>query len=104
MQHEPQPWWAYALEAGAAVLVALLASYVRPMPGGVMTVAAALSRAADAVVCGFLAIGAAAGIEAMFDVADPRVTTGIAAAAGLVGTTALTEMIMRVAERRTAKL
>jgi hypothetical protein len=85
------------LEVASAVLAALAAAYVRargcPNPWGWRAMAA---RGAEAVVCGFLAIGVAGAMEWT----DSRSTIGLSAGFGLIGTEYLRDLLMRAAQKR----
>lgn len=96
----PQPWLPAAYELAMATGAAFLAGYVRakadPRPFSLPSLAA---RAAEAVVCGFLAIGIAAGLDAV----DQRLTVGISAALGLLGTGVISDLATRFLAARAGK-
>lgn len=96
----PQPWLPAAYELAMATGAAFLAGYVRakadPRPFSLPSLAA---RAAEAVVCGFLAIGIAAGLDAV----DERLTVGISAALGLLGTGVISDLATRFLAARAGK-
>lgn len=97
----PGQWWPAAYELAMASGAALLAGYVRaksnPAP---FTVASLAVKCAEAVVCGALAIGVAAYLET----SDPRLTVGLSAALGLIGTGVISDLVVRwVAARGASK-
>lgn len=104
MMPEPTPnppaWWPAAYELAMATGAALLAGYVRaksdPRP---FSLASLSARAAEAVVCGFLAVGISAAMES----ADHRLTVGISAALGLLGTGLISDLATRWLSSRASK-
>jgi hypothetical protein len=96
----PGPWWPAAAELAMASGAALLAGYVRarrnPEP---LSFPSLCAKAAEAVVCGCLAVMIAALLEAV----DPRVTVGISAALGLLGTGLLSDLATRWLSTRAGK-
>lgn len=96
----PQPWLPAAYELAMATGAAFLAGYVRakadPRPCSLPSLAA---RASEAVVCGFLAMGISAGLDAV----DQRLTVGISAALGLLGTGVISDLATRFLAARAGK-
>ena len=96
----PGSWWPAAAELAMASGAALLAGYVRarqnPEPLSLPSIAA---KAAEAVVCGCLAIM----VAALLETADQRVTVGISAAMGLLGTGLLSDLATRWLSNRAGK-
>ncbi len=86
-----------AKEVGVAIIAASIAAYVRgrhdPNPFGFWSFVA---RMAEAIVCGFLAIG----LAGVMEWTDPRTTVGLAAAFGLLGTGVLGDLILKLAKRK----
>lgn len=100
MNLEPPPPGALlpaAVEFGLASVCALLAGYVRarksPAPFSLESLA---GRSAEAVVCGFLAVG----ISALLEAKDVRIVVGISAALGLLGTGLISELLERAIASR----
>lgn len=95
--HSPPP---VLYELLASTAAALLAGYVRgrlsPRP---WSFPAIVSRVCEAVVCGFIA----AGVSGWLGTEDPRVTVGVSAALGLLGTGALAELLTSWVRARTGK-
>lgn len=96
----PGPWWPAAYELAMATGAALLAGYVRarqnPEPFSLPALAA---KSAEAVVCGCLAIM----VAALLETADPRITVGISAALGLLGTGLISDLATRWLSARAGK-
>lgn len=96
----PGPWWPAAYELAVASGAAFLAGYVRaksdPRPFSLPSLAA---RASEAVVCGFLAVGISAAMESV----DHRLTVGISAALGLLGTGLISDLATRFLAARASK-
>ncbi len=94
-------WMPSLVEFAGATGAALLASYVKakqnPKP---WSAASIIARVAESVVCGCLAILAAA----LLKTGDPRFTIGMSAAIGLLGTQAITDLLLRVLTRRADKV
>lgn len=88
----PGPWWPAAYELAMATGAAFMAGYVRakadPRPLSLPSLAA---RMAEAIVCGFLAIGVSAALEPI----DQRLTVGISDALGLIGTGVISDLATR---------
>jgi hypothetical protein len=84
-------------EVAAAAGASAIAAYVRAKsePSG-WTWRALCGRAAEAVVCGFLAVG----IAGFLEWTDPRSSVGLAAGLGLLGTGALTDLLMKFANKK----
>ncbi len=78
---------------GAALLAGYLRARQNPEP---FTLACLTARVAEAIVCGALSIG----IAGYMEWADPRVTVGLSAGLGLLGTAFITDTIARVAAKR----
>lgn len=99
--NEPLPaapgLWPAAYELAAAIGAATLAGYVRakknPQPWSVPSL---IARAAEAIVCGCLAVA----ISAALATQDPRFAVGISAALGLLGTQAVSDLLMRLLSRK----
>jgi hypothetical protein len=102
MQDQPPhgPWMPALYELATAAGAAFLAGYVRakadPRPFSLPSLCA---RGAEAVVCGFLAIG----ISAAMDQVDHRLTVGISAALGLLGTGVISDLATRFLAARAGK-
>lgn len=94
------PWWPALYELAAATGAALLAGYVRaksnPSP---LSLGAIAARGAEAIVCGFLAIG----ISAAMEWADHRVTVGLSAGLGLLGAGVISDLATRWLTNRAGK-
>lgn len=88
-------------EALVSFITALLAVYVRakndPHAWGWRGL---LAKIAEAATCGAIAMG----IAALLSFNDPRATVGISAALGLLSTQALTDLIVRVANRKADRM
>lgn len=97
----PGPWWPAAYELAMAAGAAFLAGYVRakadPRPFSLPSLAA---RAAEAIVCGFLAVG----VSAALATADQRLTVGVSAALGLLGTGVISDLATRFLASRAGKV
>lgn len=97
---EGPPGGGILMEALMASGAAMLASYVRakgePEPWTLRRWGVVL---AESVVCGFLAVAAATATGW----ADPRISAGLGAAFGLVGTAALSDLIVRLMQSRAGK-
>ena len=101
MHDHPPPGWLPAIyELTTAAGAAFLAGYVRakndPRPFSLASLGA---RAAEAVVCGFLAIGISAAMENV----DQRLTVGISAGLALIGTGVLSDLATRWMAARAVK-
>lgn len=98
-------WAKFIVEFGSAASAAAVASYVRlrtnPRPFSFPRIVA---YTAEGIVCGFLAVGISAALTAMFSLDSHRVATGAGAALGLVGTSVLRDVIMRVMMRGIEKV
>lgn len=99
--HQPNgSWMPVATELAMASGAAFLAGYVRakadPRP---LSLASMTARCAEAVVCGCIAIGVSAWLEAV----DPRATVGLSAALGLIGTGVISDLVMRWMAARAGK-
>lgn len=97
----PGAWLPAITELAMASGAALLAGYVRakqdPKP---FSLAALAVKCAEAVVCGAIAIG----IAAYLKTGDPRLTVGLSAGLGLIGTGVLSDLVVRwMASRGTPK-
>lgn len=96
----PGPWWPALYELAMATGAAFVAGYVRakadPKPFSLPSLAA---RVAEAVVCGFLAIL----VAALMEKADPRITVGVSAAFGLLGTGVISDLATRWMASRAGK-
>jgi len=88
-------WLGYADEAAVSVGVALVAGYLRAREARPWTLASVAARVAEAVVCGCIAMALSAHVGGD----DPRLTAGISAGLGLLGTTTLTDFAARLAAR-----
>jgi hypothetical protein len=88
----PGPLLPTAVELAMATGAAMIAGYVRarqnPEP---LSLPALAARVAEAVVCGCLAVM----VAALMETADPRVTVGLSAALGLLGTGLLSDLATR---------
>jgi hypothetical protein len=95
------PWLPAAYELAMATAAAFVAGYVRakadPKPFSLPSICA---RAAEAVVCGFLAVGISAAMETV----DHRLTVGISAALGLLGAGVISDLATRFLAARAGKL
>jgi hypothetical protein len=89
-------FWRLGVEVALASGAALLAGYVRaktePKP---LTLASFVARAGEAFVCGFIAVG----LSSWMQWGDPRTTVGLAAGLGLMGTSFISDLIVRLAQR-----
>jgi lambda family phage holin len=86
-----------AVEMASAIAAAAVAAYVRARGApSAWTLPAIAARVAEAVVCGFLAISAAS----LMQWTDPRTTVGFSAGLGLLGTEAIRDLLMRLADKR----
>jgi hypothetical protein len=82
-----------AAAAGAALIAAWVRSRNEP---SAWTLRALLGRVAEAVVCGFLAVG----IAGFLGWSDPRTTVGLSAGLSLLGTGALADLILKFASKK----
>lgn len=98
MSEAPNPGWLpslteFAIACGAAALSGYVKAKQSPRR---WSVASMIARTAEAIVCGCLAIAIAGYLETK----DPRITVGISAALGLLGTQAISDLLMRLMLRR----
>ena len=84
------------MATGAAFLAGYVRAKADPRPFSLPSIAA---RAAEAIVCGFLAIGISAGLDAV----DQRLTVGISAGLGLLGTGVISDLATRFLAARAGK-
>ncbi len=98
--HPPGPWWPAIYELATATGAAFLAGYVRakadPRPFSLPSLAA---RASEAIVCGFISIGVSSWMQST----DPRLTVGVSAGLGLIGTGVISDLVVRFMAARTPK-
>lgn len=85
------------LEFGVAVFAAGTAAYIRarrnPQP---LTLPSFLAHCAEAIVCAIIAVM----VAALLNTYDVRVTVGLAAAAGLLGTNTISDLLVRYVGRK----
>lgn len=84
------------MASGAAFLAGYVRAKADPRPFSLASLAA---RTAEAVVCGVIAIGVSAWLEAV----DPRATVGLSAALGLIGTGVISDLVVRWMTTRAGK-
>lgn len=98
----PPPWMAPLIEFLVALVAALPGAYVRAKNEPRLTPSSFAARLADAVVCACLAIGVSAALKWAWPTLDStRVLVGLSAAFGLLGTTALSSLLIRAVQNRT---
>lgn len=97
----PGPWWPAAFELALASGAAMIAGYVRAKANAApFSLPGFVARCAEAIVCGFLAFG----FSAVMASADPRLTVGVSAALGLLGTGLISDLATRFLASRAGKL